>query len=188
MCAIPCLKLRRRRRLSDWGTVPRGKSGTGAHLHQRPLWTIPYPVQWEPTSLASPLPCLVPSWWNIQQYNLRLCEVFSVLVKAGTIYGVHQGVLKSDCFAEPSQLLPAIMQSIIMSFISENRPTWLKFQSVGTRTCRTIWAMPPHPPTRVLPWNTHLLYVDKVTLWPSSRMCISKRNLAKTSKRPVKWA
>ena len=44
------------------------------------------------------------------------------------------------------------------------------------------------PPTRVLPWNTHLLYVDKVTLWPSSRICISKRNLAKTSKRPVKWA
>ena len=117
-----------------------------------------------------------------------LCEVFSVLVKVGTIYGVHQGVLKSDCFAEPSQLLPAIMQSIIMSFISENRPTWLKFQSVGTRTCRTVWAMPPHPPTRVLPWNTHLLYVDKVTLWPSSRICISKRNLAKTSKRPVKWA
>ena len=72
-----------------------------------------------------------------------LCEVFSVLVKVGTIYGVHQGVLKSDCFAEPSQLLPAIMQSIIMSFISENRPTWLKFQSVGTRTCRTVWAMPP---------------------------------------------
>ena len=143
MCAIPCLRLRRRRRLSDWGTVPRGKSGTGAHLHQRPLWTIPYPVQWEPTSLASPLPCLVPSWWNIQQYNLRLCEVFSVLVKAGTIYGVHQGVLKSDCFAQPSQLLPAIMQSIIMSFISENHPTWLRFQTSGTRTCWTVWTAPP---------------------------------------------